>query len=400
MKKTCSLALALLLILTLFLPVVSAENEPFTFREDGTFTVLHLTDSQDDHHPSFDMLNLVRRSIAESDPDLIVFTGDIVEDRRIGDIANDSQSGREGVCVYDIKGDIVYDKTLANIRTAVDALFSVLEESGVPYVITQGNNDHKCGITNEDWLAIYAQYPHCFVTDLSDDAEGRIDYNRLIYGKDGEAKFNLWFTDTGKGGINADQLEWYRQTSRGITEANGGEAIPAILFQHIHTADIGNLFTECRMGDDGATAIGAKFYRLDPETAHGNNFYAYEPGAVTEQFKAWKECGDVIGAFFGHQHVEGFSGLVDGIELGFTYGCEFAKTGPYGYRVITLHEEDPANYDNDLYVYEGSVLLGTDKITKQIDEPYPEYDSNFLRILARIRNFFLSFFSMITALFG
>ena len=399
MKKAFSFLFSALLLFTAVSPAFAAgAADGLRFREDGTFTILHITDTQDDHHPSWEMLNLLKRSIEVSDPDLIVFTGDVVEDSRVGDPGVDDEPAREGVCVYDAKREIVVDKTLANIKTATEAIFSVLEASGVPYAVAQGNNDHKCGITNTDWLDVYAQYPHNLTVDLSDDAEGRIDYNLPILGADGSVKCNVWMMDTGRGGVNADQIDWYRNASAALTEANGGEPVPALLFQHIPTSDVGNLFVECRAWEDGATAKGTKFYRLNPETASGNNFYAYVPGSTSEQFKAWKECGDVMGAYFGHQHVEGFTGTCDGIELGLTYGMEFAKTGPYGFRVITLREDDIAHFENDLYVYSGSVKLGTDRIEKQQDEPAPAGNS-VARLFACLRNIIKSMISIITSLF-
>lgn len=401
MKKIISLLLSFLLVFACAVPCFAGTPENgMSFREDGTFTILHLTDSQDDHNPAWDMLNLVKRSIEESEPDLIIFTGDIVEDSRIGDIGIDAEPGREGVAVKNIKGDMIVDKTRKNVEKAVDALFSVLEASGVPYVICQGNNDYKCGLTTADWLEIYSKYPNCRVVDESDDAEGRIDYNIFVNGSDGTPKFNLWCMDSGRGGVNAEQIEWYKNRSAQITEQNGGEPLPALLFQHIHVEDIGNLFEPCRSWDDGAEAIGAKFYRLNREIATGSNFFAYEPGKTSAEFTAWKECGDVIGAFFGHQHVEGFSGVWDGIELGFTYGCEMAKTGPYGYRVITLHENDVKNYDNEQFVYTGSVKLGTDKISRLKEEKYPAYDNSFLELLNQIKNFMLTLVTLIKGLFA
>lgn len=402
MKKTFACLLAALFLFAVAAPAFAADTpEGLAFREDGTFTILHITDTQDDHHPSWDMLNLLKRSIEESAPDLIVFTGDVVEDSRIGDPGVDDEPLREGVVVKDIKGEIDVDRTLENIRTATEAIFSVLEDSGVPYVVAQGNNDHKCGVTNADWLEIYGKYAHNLTVDQSDDAEGRIDCCLPIYGTDGSPAFNVWIMDSGKGGVNADQIDWYKRTSAELTAANGGEPTPAFVFQHIPTADVGNLFTECRAWENGATAKGTKFYRLDPAIASGDNFYAYVPGTTTDEFAAWKECGDVIGAWFGHQHVEAFSGTVDGVELGLTYGMEFAKMGPYGYRVLTLHEDDIARYDNEVFTYSGSVKLGTDKIEKMNVEPAadPAEQNVVARIFTYIRNILKSMISIITSLF-
>ena len=399
MKKCLAVILTLILTLSL-LPVVSAERTGLRFREDGTFRILQLSDTQDDAYPAWDMLNLVRRAVRESDPDLIVISGDLVEDSRVGDAGIDAQPGREGVLVEDANGNIDREKTLANVKVAVDAVFSVLEESGVPYVIALGNNDRKVGLSTEDWLEIFAAYPHCIAFDESPDAQDGLDYHVMIRGTDGKARFNVWLLDTCRGGISDEQVDWYRETSRAIAARNGGVPVPALAFQHIQMADIGNLFEPCRATDEGARRVDGGWVRLNKEIANGYNFFGYTPGETSYEFRAFKDCGDVLGAFFGHQHVEGFSGEWDGIELGFTYGCEMAKTGPYGCRVFTLHENDPAHYENVSYRYTGKVKLGTDALEAEAFGPYEMPENGFLSILAKIRNLFVSLFSAIVNLFS
>lgn len=395
MKKIFALLLSCILVFSLcsFAFAKNPERE-LKFGADGKFTILHLTDSQDDHFPAWEMLNLVKKSIEESSPDLIIFTGDIVEDRRIGDMGIDGNPLTEGVCEKDIKGDVIYGKTLENIKLTVKALFDVLESSGVPYVITQGNNDGKCGISNNDWLEIYSQYPNCIVKDMSNDLQDRIDSNLVIYDNDNTPAFNLWLMDTAGGGVSDEQISWYKNRCKELKEQNGGEIVPSLVFQHIQVAEIGNLFEECKTWDEGARPLDGKFYRLNKKIAKGEAYFAYEPGKTSEQFIAWKECGDVLGAFFGHQHIEGFSGIYEGIELGFTYGCQFAKTGPYGYRVITLNEDDILNYDNELFVYSGKVKLGTDKTEKIEYKLYAETDNAFSAFMLKIKNL-LNMFSLL-----
>ncbi len=399
MKKLLSLLLAVLM-LACPLCLAGADNEAaeLKFNSDGTFKILHITDSQDDQNPAYDMLNFVKKSVEYAKPDLIVFTGDVVEDKRIGDLGIDDESFREGVCVYE-KGEILHDETLENIKTAVDAVLSILEETGVPYAIAQGNNDYKCSISTAEWLEIYSAYPHCLAVDMSNDSEGRIDYNLLIKGGDGKAKFNLWLMDTGKHEVCAEQVEWYKAKAASLAEENGGEMIPSFAFQHVEVPEIGNLFVECAPWESGSKASGVKFFRLNPETSTGKNVFTYAPGGESAEFKAWKETGDVVGAYFGHEHVEGFTGVYDGIELGFTYGCEFAKTGPYGFRLITLHEDDILNYDNELYIYKGSVKRGNDRFEKQEGNSYDESDSPVLKLFNSIINTVVSFVFVIVDLF-
>ena len=192
MKKYLSVALALILVCC-SLPFAAAKDAgELRFRSDGTFRILQLSDTQDDAYPAENMLELVRRSIEFSDPDLIVISGDLVEDSRIGDVNIDKQPGREGVNVENLKGELDAAKTRANVEKAVDAVFSEIEKYEVPYVIALGNHDRKVGLTGADWLEIFAKYPHCIAFDESSDAQDGVDYHVTVKGTDGADKLNVW----------------------------------------------------------------------------------------------------------------------------------------------------------------------------------------------------------------
>jgi len=395
MKKIISILLAVSVLFS-FCITASAEsgNTALRFGEDGKFTVLQISDPQDDHYPAYDLINFIKLSIELSDPDLIVFTGDIVEDSRIGDIGIDGESLREGVEVDS------YEHTLENVKATCAAIFAEAESRNIPFTVCQGNNDYSSGITNEDWLKIYNSYENCIVFDESNDADGRIDFNLEIKASNSDkTAFNIWLSDTRSGGVTDEQLEWYKAESSALKEANGGKPVPSILFQHVPTSDMGLFFEECNMWDEGARLEGGKFYRLNKEVASGYNAGAFTPVAdTTAQFKTWKECGDVLGAYFGHWHTEGYTGTYDGIELGMTYGCEFAKTGPYGIRVFTINENDAANYENVIYTYEGSVKKGDARFEIQFDEPYKVYENPVKEFFAGIVNVFTVLFMEIKSL--
>ncbi len=382
MKKLISIILAVSFLL-LFGLIANAETAELKFNSDGKFIILNLSDPQDDHHPAYDLENFIKLAIDETNPDLIIYSGDIVEDSRAGDIGTDNEPFREGV---EVDGD--YYQTVMNVTEACKAVFSYAEEKDIPFAVSQGNNDYNSGVTNEDWLKIYNSYENSLTVDESNDESGRIDFNLEIKSSDGsKTAFNIWLMDNGGGGITEEQLAWYKSESASLKAANGGEPVPSFVFQHVPVDDMGNLFEECNFWDEGAS-IGddGKCYRLNQDIANGYHAGAMAPGLTSEQFKAWKECGDVLGAYFGHWHTEGYTGVWDGIELGFTYGCEFAKPGPYGIRVFTLHEDDIKNYDNVLYTYEGSVKTGDARFELQVDEPYTEYNNIFEEIFAAIKN--------------
>ncbi|MBQ4625810.1 MAG: metallophosphoesterase, partial [Clostridia bacterium] len=218
MKKTISIILAVSFMLS-FCTIANAEENELKFGADGKFTLLQISDPQDDHYPAYDMVNLIKLSIEQTDPDLIVFTGDIVEDSRIGDIGIDDESGREGV---EIEDD--YEATIANVKTTCEAVFGAAEKAGIPFAVVQGNNDYACGVTNEDWLKIYGSYKNCLVKDESNDEGGAIDFNLEIKASDSdETVFNIWLMDTGRNGVLWEQTLWYKTESAALKKANGGE---------------------------------------------------------------------------------------------------------------------------------------------------------------------------------
>lgn len=392
MRKVISLALVLLLTVAVlsigFGAFAEEDTAALRFNNDGTFKILQIADTQDDAYPAADMLNLVSTAITEQKPDLVVFTGDTAEDERSADKGVDEEPTREGCLV---EGDKAATK--ANVEKAVQDLLTVVTDCGVPFAFSQGNNDHKVLISGAEWVEIYQKYDGCLVKDESPAEEDRVDYHVEIASSDGtKTAFNLWFFDTGAGAVSADSLAWYQQQAAALAAENGGKAVPAFAFQHIPVAELGNLFEECEIWDEGAVREDGNWIRLNRTVAKGAYDAGYLPGGESDTFKAWKAQGDIIGAFFGHEHYDSFSGQVDGIELGLTYGAEFSKHGPYGIRVLTLHENDINSFDNEVYTYEGSVKTNDARFALLEDAGYATYDNAFTQALASIKFFFQNLF--------
>ena len=122
MKKILCIILAVSMLFSLCISANAVQSNELSFGDDGKFTVLQICDPQDDHYPAYDMVNLIKISIEQTNPDLIVYTGDIVEDSRIGDIGIDGESLREGVEVDS------YEQTLANVKIACEAVFEEAEK--------------------------------------------------------------------------------------------------------------------------------------------------------------------------------------------------------------------------------------------------------------------------------
>ncbi len=376
MRKIISVILAFCCFASCFAVVSTAQDDKLRFGSDGKFTVLQITDPQDDSCIADGLVEFIEKSIKATNPDFIVVTGDIVEDSRAGDIS-DGEIFKEGVMV---DGD--YAATLANTQKAVADIFAPIEKSGIPYAVSQGNNDYNSGVTNEDWLKIYALYKGNMTVDMSDDKDGKIDCYVPVYSSDSDKPaFGLWMLDNGRG-FTEEQLEWFKSYKNGN--------VPSVVFEHVPVDDIGNLYEECNIWDEGALLDGTKAYRLKNGVASGHAEGIVEPGKTTAEFEAWKNK-NVVGAFFGHWHTSGYTGVWDGITLGMTYGCQFSKAGPYGVRTVTLYEDD-GSIETELYVYENG------EFSLQDDNSYAEYDNAFEKTIGDVLNFFINIFNALVCL--
>lgn len=380
LNKILSVTLTVIAVMLSFSVVSYAEESELKFNKNGKFTILQIADTQDDRYLAFELPGFIEKAIELAQPDLIVFTGDTVENHRKGG-KEDADKKHEGVTAKKKKKH--YDKTLSNAQSCCEQTFSIIEEKGIPFALCQGNNDYSSTVENEDWMKIYSEFPHCLVKDESKDEDERIDYSLQVKSSDGKTvPFNIYMMDNGpKDGICDEQIEWFREKSDELKAEN--PHIKSFVFEHKPIADIGNLFTRAKFSDKGAATYGFHRYKLG-ENAHGYFEVMYLPGETTEEFTAWKEQGDVIGAYFGHIHSDGYTGTWDGINLGVTYGAQFAKSGPYGVRVLTLDENDIESYSDELFTYKDG------KFTLQKDnETQPEKE----KFSVRVRRFFAGLFS-------
>ncbi len=69
-----------------------------------------------------------------------------------------------------------------------------------------------------------------------------------------------------------------------------------------------------------------------------------------KQFELWKKHGDVVAAVFGHDHVNDFDLLLDGIHLIQTFGAGYHTYGEMGGgRLIVLNEKEPRRFETESF---------------------------------------------------
>lgn len=70
------------------------------------------------------------------------------------------------------------------------------------------------------------------------------------------------------------------------------------------------------------------------------------------QFDSWVKQGDVIGAVFGHDHINTYTGELEGIKLMATPGVTFHAYGNNrGVRTITLNESNLNDFETEVLLF-------------------------------------------------
>lgn len=319
-----------------------------SFKND-TFKILQIADTQEGKKISPDTLDLINSALDRVEPDLVVYSGD------------------------QIWGKTTFKGNRDTIKNSLDILTKPCQSRKIPFTICFGNHDRQVGLSNEEQFEIYKEFD-CFVGESEKDIDGCA--NHIIEIKDGdELKFLLYLIDShsnleiGYDNVHENQIEWYKK-KRDSYEEKYGHLIPSIVIQHIPVCEIFELLNEVKKNTKGAVrgfrTHANRFYVLNKDKVNANGFMKESPADPqinSGEFDAFKEKGEVLGVYFGHDHNNSFNGKVDDIDLGYTQGAGFHVYGPgkdRGVRVIEL------NKDSTFKTYD---LRFKDLVGKKVKEP-------------------------------
>ena len=305
---------------------------PLKFK-NGVLKIMHITDT----HYSFENVDasvrLLEIACDREMPDVVIVTGDNVDN---------------------------YPEA-KDTKKLIDRLMSVFDERNIPAAITFGNHDSERGaMSREELMAYYNTHKSSISVDDGVELSGCGTYNIPVHASDSDkVKFNLWIFDSNDyddeghyGCVLSDQVEWYKKRSDELTQANDGNKVYSLAFQHMIVEDVYRALkmTKIRVPFSYHHMYDKKrFYSFDPK---GVNF-----GTLTEtpcsgyhnygQFDAMVEKGDVLAMFSGHDHTNAFGVKYKGIDISNTVSTRYNRdrfSSQYGYRIITINESDTSVY--------------------------------------------------------
>ncbi len=291
------------------------------FSESGDFKIMIFADihcGYEKRSLTPEIIQFFRAALDREQPDLIVLLGDNTNSEAWGFIKVDEYIGE---------------------------FMSIFEEYGIPVAMVFGNHEPDNGETTATkalQMAVYQSYS-CFIGVTGPDhVTGVGNYHLPILSSDGsKTAFSLWFFDSGMNNPDnyptfRSQITWYEETSAALNEANGGDPLPSIVFQHIIVPDIYDVLvkagSEYALPEGNPGALGEQ-----PASPSYNN----------GQFAAFGKQGGVLAVVSGHDHVNSFVVEHEGIDIINTPTCANLNYSDesIGIRVMTLNESDLASYE-------------------------------------------------------
>ncbi|GAA0396851.1 metallophosphoesterase family protein [Paenibacillus motobuensis] len=280
-----------------------------SYRQDGTFTIVQFTDlhwktGTDADRSTRKLMELV---LDTENPDLVVFTGDVIYTGHNTDCEDPVQAFNDAV--------------------------AAVEERSIPWAVIFGNHDTESLITRKELMQLILSHQHTVTEAGPEEIYGEGNYTIELIDSKGKPAFNLYFLDSGSTSplehvpyynwVRRDQLNWLAGESARLNPTDQAEKVPALAFFHIPVQEYQQMW--------------------DTQVCYGNKFEPVCSAPVNSGlFTTLLEMGDVVGTFCGHDHVNDYHGSLYGIRLCYgratginTYGRDGFQRGA---RVIRLTE--------------------------------------------------------------
>ena len=247
---------------------------------------------------SLDGEKIIKRVVADAQPDLIILSGDIV--------CGDNNS------------------TLFSIQRITD----LMESFQIPWAPVFGNHDDEANCDLNFLADVMMSGPHCLL-QKGDPALGVGNYIINIEEKDenGSAKIveSLFLMDSHHSQPNEKQIEWFRWASDGINQATGSSA-EISLFMHIPLPEYQTSYDQAWDADAKKWREEYDAYGEWHETICCDRDAQGKPNDIGF-FRAIKESGTAKYVFCSHDHMNDFSINYQGVRL--TYCMKLGRSSGY-----------------------------------------------------------------------
>lgn len=278
---------------------VTFYGKKYVRAEDTAFTVLQITDVHilNDEKKDAKAFKTITQMIEKTKPDMIAVTGDITSEKE-------------------------------NF-TAFKTFGAFMEDFKIPWAFTFGNHEgldikyepdevlDSEKIADKQTLSDYLEsLEYCIYERGDETVDGMGNYTYTVRDENNKALMSLIFMDSnsydekndGYDHFHKNQIGWYENTVRMTAkEENGNESkvVPSLAFFHIPMQEYMTGYEE------GERIWGFRF-----PNENGT------PAVDDEMFETMERLGSTKGCFAGHDHMNNFSVLYNGIRLTYGLSCD------------------------------------------------------------------------------
>lgn len=336
-------------------PTIDDLDGYYTFTTDNDIKVMQLTDihigagfiSKEEDKMA---LNAIEAMIREEKPDLVIVTGDIAF-------------------------PVPHQAGTLNNKNGAKLFAQLMEQLGVYWCLSFGNHDTEAYSysSRKSISNLYSnkeKYPHCLFQAGDDEVDGYGNYIVKVKKSTGQitqafvmldshsyVDGDIFGIDWKYDCVHKNQVAWYENEIKKLTEQNYGITPKSLMFFHIPPYEMLSAYNEYR--DNG-------FENTENVKYTYGDFGEQEPVVFPSMynyglFDKVVELGSTQGIFFGHDHLNNFSLSYKGIQLSYSPSIDYLaydeldKFGSQrGFQTITVSPNgsfkiEQNNYYDDKY---------------------------------------------------
>lgn len=307
MKKWVKVLISVVLVIAIIVgsafAFVGFYHKDYKRAEDTAFSVLQITDVHilNDEKKDAKAFKTITAMVETTKPDMIMLTGDLTSEK-------ENFTAFKTFCTFMEEFNIPWGFVFGN-HEGLDIAY---EESEVL-------NPEK--IADKQTLSDYLEsLPNCIYEAGDENVDGMGNYYYNVKNDNGEVITSLIMMDShsydnennGYDHFHDNQIEWYENTVKSIAkEVNGDEnrVVPSLAFFHVPMQEYMTAYDEAKGTEN--RLWGFRFPNEDGT-----------PAADDQMFEKMVELGSTKGCFAGHDHMNNYSVMKDGIRLTYGLSCD------------------------------------------------------------------------------